>query len=138
MHDEAKYPNVNLATDFLLGGTPFRQYKNNIRGFLRLDPELWTLDTLQQHVIKGDVTPVSKILEDHFEAVAQLEFDWLHELLDIGCSFQEMARLLIDRENASPWILLDQPISVEATYVLFSTPPKREHFAIYRSRTILK
>jgi hypothetical protein len=78
---------------------------------------MWSPDTLQEHIVKGDITPVAKILENHFEDVAQLDFDWLHELLDIGCSFEEMARLLIDGENASPWILLDHPTSVQATYV---------------------
>ena len=122
VHGEAKYPNMELATEFLLGGSPFKQYKTNIRNFLRLDSEMWSPDTLQEHIVKGDITPVAKILENHFEDVAQLDFDWLHELLDIGCSFEEMARLLIDGENASPWILLDHPISVQATYVHVQIP----------------
>jgi hypothetical protein len=53
-------------------------------------------------------------LEHHFQDVAKLRFDWLWELLDIGCSYEEMARLLIDGENASPWISIDSPILVSS------------------------
>ncbi|KAH8743503.1 hypothetical protein F5882DRAFT_137695 [Hyaloscypha sp. PMI_1271] len=66
---------------------------------------------LQECVAKGDVTPVIGLLEEHFEEIAQQEFDWLHELLDIGCSFEEMARLLIDGEVSSPWIPIETPFS---------------------------
>jgi hypothetical protein len=92
-----------LATEFLLGGSPFKQYKTNIRNYLHLDSEVWSPYTLQEHIVKRDITPVAKILEIHFEDVAQLDFDWLHELLDIGCSFEDMARLLMDGENPFPW-----------------------------------
>jgi hypothetical protein len=67
--------------------------------------------TLKECVIKGDVTPVIGLLEQHFEEVAQQEFDWLHELSDIGCSFEEIARVLVDGEAASPWIPIEIPLS---------------------------
>jgi hypothetical protein len=114
---ETKYPNMDLATDFLLGGAPYKQYKLNLRIFLRLDAGVWEPATLQEFILREDVTEVAKLLEDHFEEVAQLEFDWLHELLDIGCHYEEMARLLIDGKNASPWIIIDHQTSAEYTYV---------------------
>lgn len=52
---------------------------------------------------------VTSILEQHFREVALDEFDWLYELVDIGCQFEEMAKLLIDGEAGSPWILIDTP-----------------------------
>lgn len=109
---ETKYPNIDLATGFLLGGAPFQQYKLNFRVFLRLDAQVWSPAVLQECVIRGDVAEVATILEAHFDDVARLEFDWLHELLDIGCHYDEMARLLIDGENASPWILIDHPQAI--------------------------
>ena len=36
------------------------------------------------------------------KADKQTEYDWLHELLEIGRHFEEMAELLIDGETASP------------------------------------
>jgi hypothetical protein len=107
--EETKYPNVDIAMEFLVGGAPFKQYKLNLRAFLRLDAHPAKLHEL---VVAGDVVAVTKTLSARFDEVAQFEFDWLHELLDIGCSFEEMARLLIDGEQASPWVLLDRCISV--------------------------
>jgi hypothetical protein len=104
---ETKYPNVELATAFLVGGGPYKKYITNFRNFPHLDSGVWGPVTLHECVVKGDIGAVTKLLEEHFNDVAQLEFDWLHELLEIGCMCEEIARLLIDGENASPWILLD-------------------------------
>lgn len=107
--EEDTYPNVEMATEFIIGGTPFKQYKYNLRGFLRLDA---SPARLQELVIAGDIVAITKLLSTRFEEVAQLEFDWLHELLDMGSSFEEMATLLIAGEQASPWIPLERPVSV--------------------------
>jgi hypothetical protein len=107
--EETKYQNVDIATEFLVGGAPFEQYKLNLRSFLRLDA---SPTRLQELIITGNITAVTTLLSTRFDEVAQLEFDWMHELLDIGCSFEEIARLLIDSEQASPWVLLDRRISI--------------------------
>ncbi|RDL41517.1 uncharacterized protein BP5553_01496 [Venustampulla echinocandica] len=103
---EAKYPNVALATDFLVGGPAFKQYVTNVRTFLRLEVGP---STLQEQVVKGDVKSATRLLQQHFHEVAIDEFNWLHELVDIGCEFEEMAKLLIDSEAGSPWILMSAP-----------------------------
>ncbi|KAE8454590.1 hypothetical protein EG329_000213 [Mollisiaceae sp. DMI_Dod_QoI] len=110
-NEETKYTNVDVATEFIVDGAPFKQYKLNLRGFLRMDP---SRAKLQELVVAGDIVAVTTILSTRFEEVAQLEYDWLHELLDIGCSFEEMAMLLIDGEKASPWVLLNQVASITA------------------------
>ena len=111
---DIKYPNAGLATEFVVEGDPYKKYKDSLRNFLHLDAGVWGPVTLHDYVVKGDTQAVTKLLTEHFDDVAQLEFDWLHELLDIGCMYEEMARLLIDGENASPWISFDQPVTVDA------------------------
>jgi hypothetical protein len=108
---EAKYPNIALATEYLVSGPAFKQYVVNMKTFLRLEVGP---STLQEQVVKGDVRTVTRLLQQHFHEVALDEFDWLHELVDIGCEFEEMAKLLIDSEAGSPWILTDAP----PTYLL--------------------
>ncbi|KAF8860775.1 hypothetical protein BDZ45DRAFT_724295 [Acephala macrosclerotiorum] len=110
-NEDTKYPNVAIATEFLVGGTPFKQYKLNLKDFLRPDA---SPAKLQELVVDGDVVAVTKMLSTRFGEVAQLEFEWLHELLDIGSSFEEMATLLIDGEQASPWVILDHRISISS------------------------
>lgn len=110
--EETKYQDVDIATEFLVGGAPFERYKLNLRSFLRLDA---SPTRLQELIVTGNVTAITALLSTRFEEVAQLEFDWMHELLDIGCSFEEIARLLIDGEQASPWVLLDRRISITST-----------------------
>jgi hypothetical protein len=95
-----------LATYFLVGGPAFKQYVANVRTFLRLEVGP---STLQEQVVKGNVEVVTRLLQQHFHEVALDEFDWLHELVDIGCKFEEMAKLLIDNEAGSPWILIGAP-----------------------------
>jgi len=95
----------NFQLTLSIPGAPFNQYKTNLRSFLRLGSGAitsWTPAVLQKYVTEGNISKVSKVLEEHFDDVAKLEFDWLHEMLDIGCNYDEIARLLIDGENASP------------------------------------
>ena len=94
---------------------PFKQYKSNPRSLLHLDASPKKLHEL---VVSADVAAITKLLSGHFDDVARLDFEWLHELLDIGCSFEEMARLLIDGENESPWILLDHRVSITSVPVI--------------------
>lgn len=52
----------------------------------------------------GVVSSVTTLLKYHFQRVAQQNFKWLYELLDIGSTYEEIATLLIAGEIASPWI----------------------------------
>ncbi|KAL5321295.1 hypothetical protein ACEPPN_012110 [Leptodophora sp. 'Broadleaf-Isolate-01'] len=67
--------------------------------------------TLQEQVVEGDVKVVTGLLQQHFDEVARDEFDWLHELMDMGCKPEEMAKLLIDGEAGSPWILMGAAVT---------------------------
>ena len=57
----------------------------------------------------GVVDVVRGVLERHFEAVAVEEFVWLQELRSLGYGYYDIAELLLDDVNKSPWIFLKQP-----------------------------
>lgn len=57
----------------------------------------------------GDVDGLCGFLDSHFEDVAVDEFVWLHELKSLGYESYEIAELLLDDLNKSPWIFLKQP-----------------------------
>lgn len=61
-----------------------------------------------------ELTPISKVAKD--------EFDWLHELLDIGCNFEEIDSALVFRvsseklERGDKYDLLATPESIADTW----------------------
>jgi hypothetical protein len=61
---------------------------------------------------QGGFDEVWKLLENHFETAAIEDFSWLHELKEAGYNSKEMAELLYDKTNNSPWIFSErQPMS---------------------------
>ncbi len=74
VQDDAKFPKMEVATEFLPGGSSFKQYMKNSRNFLPHDSEAYSPDTFLEHIVKGKITLLAKILENHFQDVAQLDF----------------------------------------------------------------
>lgn len=52
-------------------------------------------------------TTVRELLEFEFDEVAQGEYEWLHELIDVGYDPSDIAELLIKEAEDAPWIYLD-------------------------------
>ena len=52
----------------------------------------------------GNLTLARNLLHEYFELVASDNFVWLHELRDLGYSFDEIAEVLMNERNDSPWI----------------------------------
>ncbi|TAQ90304.1 hypothetical protein B7494_g1364 [Chlorociboria aeruginascens] len=67
---ETGYPNIELAIKFLVGSTLYKQYKANICNLFRLDVDVSAPISLHEHVVRGDVDAVTRLLEDHFEDIA--------------------------------------------------------------------
>ena len=61
---------------------------------------------LRKLVSGKDEIALQKILSDHFEEIARQDFEWLHELKDMGYTSKEIAALLLSDQNDSPWIYL--------------------------------
>lgn len=126
------YPIVDTATDFLVGVDPCQQNKSQLQNPLLLDA---SPAKLQELVLARDTAAVTTILAENFNDVAQLKFNWLHALLDIGSTFEAMAELLIDGESASPWININHQISVESVPSIWFHQENCVHFGGYELDT---
>ena len=63
---------------------------------------------LQKVLAGASLEAVEDLLDKKFANVAQGEYSWLHELVDIGYTTREMAELLIQKSNDTPWIYFEQ------------------------------
>jgi hypothetical protein len=63
----------------------------------------------------GDCKPdvIHTLLANDFESVAQKDYSWLHELVEIGFNSEEIAGLLLKEANDSPWIIFEGQVSEE-------------------------
>ena len=68
-------------------------------------------DALREAVDRFDVQAVKDLLTQAFNDVAVDDLSWLHELMELGYDYQDIAKLLLD-EKASPWIFIE---SIEST-----------------------
>ncbi|OAG05030.1 uncharacterized protein CC84DRAFT_1218423 [Paraphaeosphaeria sporulosa] len=51
-----------------------------------------------------DDSAVRQLLQNDFDNVAQNEYEWLHELIEVGYSRSDIATLLMEEANDAPWI----------------------------------
>ena len=63
-------------------------------------------DALHEAVRRFDVQAVEDLLTRAFNDVARDDWNWLHELVEIGYGYQDIAKLLVD-EKKSPWIFIE-------------------------------
>ncbi len=66
-------------------------------------------NTLRFAITLGNVDAIRGIIERHFDAVAADDFEWLQELKSLGYGNRDIAELLLDDMNKSPWIYFSQP-----------------------------
>ena len=65
--------------------------------------EYWSTK-LENILDTGNLPFTRNLLHEHFELVASDKFAWLHELRDLGYSSDEIAEVLLNERNDSPWI----------------------------------
>ncbi len=63
-------------------------------------------DALREAIGQFDVQAVEDLLTQAFTDVARDDLNWLHELVEIGYGYQDIAKLLVD-EKESPWIFIE-------------------------------
>ena len=73
-------------------------------------------DALLEAVGRSDVQGVEELLTQAFNAVARDDFNWLHELVEIGYGYHNIAKLLVDEKN-SPWIFIE-PTKISSSGVI--------------------
>jgi hypothetical protein len=67
-------------------------------------------ETLRSVLASGNLDNVQRLLDEHFDSVADEDFVWLLELRQHEYTTEEIARLLINEQNESPWIYFDPQI----------------------------
>lgn len=63
--------------------------------------------TLSNAVSHGNVDAVRDVIEGNFDAVAKEEYEWIQELHSLGYGSYDIAELLVDDFNNTPWIFFD-------------------------------
>ncbi|KAF6219484.1 hypothetical protein HO133_003951 [Letharia lupina] len=104
--DETNVTEVDRLVQLLLNHVSFSKYRDNLRSFIgrRYSPR-----TLRYALSLGNVNAVRGVIERHFEAVAKDEYDWLEELKSLGYGSYDIAELLLDDFNKTPWIFFHAP-----------------------------
>lgn len=72
-------------------------------GSARRPSEYWSTK-FETILATGNLHYIRDLLHEHFELVASDKFAWLHELRDLGYSSDEIAEVLLNERNDSPWI----------------------------------
>ncbi|KAH0341735.1 hypothetical protein KCU83_g9537, partial [Aureobasidium melanogenum] len=62
-------------------------------------------DALMRAVINSDTTLVQNLLTQKASELA-FDFEWLTELIELGYSIEDIAAVLVEEENESPWLLV--------------------------------
>ncbi|KAK8218528.1 hypothetical protein IWZ01DRAFT_493227 [Phyllosticta capitalensis] len=65
-------------------------------------------ENFQRLLRAGEPSRVKQFMQDHPEVLDEEKFAWVQELLDFGCSSDEVVDLLISRAQDSPWIYFEQ------------------------------
>ena len=90
----------------LTQGSAFLHYKSMLKNLVR---EQCSSRTLRSAARIGSANALAGLLSRHFDAFASEAFEWLQELYSLGYSYHDMAELLLDDINESPWICFTQP-----------------------------
>jgi hypothetical protein len=107
-HEEFDMPTSNPSADLPPAGRPMSTQEEKPRspvpGLGIVGPK-----TLHKAIQQLDVHRLEALLAHNFSNVAKEGYAWLHEILDVGYSYKEIAELLTEEEKFSPWILTDHP-----------------------------
>ena len=98
-----KSPKFKSAAESLPFGQSSSVNQGNLRTFVS---SAAGPDALREAVGRSDVRAVKDLLTQAFSDVARDDFNWLHELAELGYGYQDIATLLVD-ENKSPWIFIE-------------------------------
>ena len=101
--DSLKSPKLKSAAEFLSSGQSSSVNQENLRTVVS---SAAGPDALREAVGRFDVQAVKDLLTQAFNNVARDDFNWLHELVEIGYGYLDIAKLLVD-EKKSPWIFIE-------------------------------
>jgi hypothetical protein len=97
----ARFSAVDIQRDNYMASNLENPWLQKFDRLARVGP-----DALQEAVKQLDEQAVQNLLSVAFSSVARGRFQWLHELVEMGYSYEDIAQLLLDDENESPWIFI--------------------------------
>lgn len=100
--DDSEGNNLSAIVDFLIKGVSFDNFKKNIRQFI--NPP----NNIQEALSYNDAELVKDVLAKNIDQLVDDEYSWVHELIEIGCSLDEIAELLLEKHNDAPWIYFER------------------------------
>lgn len=104
--DEFNESQFDELVQLLTEDVSFSKYKDDLRSFISRQ---FSPRTLRYVISLGNVDAVRGVIERHFEAVATEEYEWIQELKSLGYGYYDIAELLVDDVNESPWIFFNAP-----------------------------
>ncbi|KAK7750875.1 hypothetical protein SLS62_007138 [Diatrype stigma] len=93
---------LDSITDFMTSGRPFEAFKESFKEFV--NPPQTIKDALEANSKRA----LRRLLKNQFHRVAVGEYAWLEELSYVGYSPDEIAALLLEQRDSSPWIYFEQ------------------------------
>lgn len=101
---------LDSVVALLTGGPAFETFKSTIRYFI--NPPT----TIKEALSARNLNILRQLLKRRIDLVACAEYSWLQELDDIGYTSDEIADLLFEQANDSPWIYFE-PVAFSAVEV---------------------
>ncbi|QKX64833.1 uncharacterized protein TRUGW13939_12009 [Talaromyces rugulosus] len=99
--DDSEGNYLSAIVDFLTKGVSFDRFKENLRHFI--NPP----NSIQEALSSNDPKLVKDLLSRNLDHLVEDEYPWLRELIEIGCSLEEIAELLLEKHNDAPWIYFE-------------------------------
>ena len=105
-NDEETHVHLEPLELFITNSNAFARFKSNF-GYLLRPPT-----HLSEALGSRDIYIVQRFLAKNFASAANADHEWLHELDEAGYSKQEIAELLLENTNDSPWIYFTPRVHV--------------------------
>ncbi|KAI7976006.1 hypothetical protein EIK77_004569 [Talaromyces pinophilus] len=99
--DEVQSHNLSAIVDFLTKGVSYDSFKENLRQFIHPP------NGIQEALSYNDSKLVKDLLAKNLDQFVEDEYSWVHELIEIGCSLDEIVELLLEKYNDAPWIYFE-------------------------------
>ncbi|EPS35817.1 hypothetical protein H072_10787 [Dactylellina haptotyla CBS 200.50] len=92
---------IDWAISFITGGESFKDFKSNL--YIIVNPP----NTIHEAIKSRISGAIERLLTKRFDTVGVGEFEWLIELKEAGYSMGEIANVLLEDANDSPWIYFE-------------------------------
>ncbi|KAI1171316.1 hypothetical protein F4777DRAFT_566020 [Nemania sp. FL0916] len=92
---------AELRRNFTTSSHSFQRFRNKLKGLMN-PPR-----TIEESLKANNANALKKLLKTKFDRVAIGQYAWLKELAAFGCPPEEIADLIFEQHNDSPWIFFE-------------------------------